>query len=478
MLFSSTVFLFAFLPLVLLCYFASGKKYRNLVLLVFSLLFYAWGEPVYVVLMILSCGVNFILGKLVYRYKWEENYQSEKKTKAVIICTLCFNLGLLGFFKYIDFFIENLNHILPVSISPLHLALPIGISFYTFQSMSYVFDVYRKDAKLQKNFLDLMMYVSLFPQLIAGPIVRYQTVANEINERHESLDEAGEGISLFIIGLGKKVLFANTIGELFTQLGNLDASQQSLGLMWLSAIAYGLQIYFDFSGYSDMAMGLGKIFGFHFLKNFNYPYISTSITEFWRRWHISLGTWFRDYVYIPLGGSRCSKLKMYRNIMVVWMLTGFWHGASWNFVLWGFSFGVILLIEKTFLLKWLEKLPKVVGHIYTLLLVLLSWVIFAYDKIEVGISHIVSMFGFGKLPVWNEATSYYLVSYGLLFAILIFASTPVPKAIHLHLKRKLKGKGHTVYELVVSPAFVLIVLLLSTAYLVSNSFNPFLYFRF
>ena len=478
MLFSSTVFLFAFLPLVLLCYFASGKKYRNLVLLVFSLLFYAWGEPVYVVLMILSCGVNFILGKLVYRYKWEENYQSEKKTKAVIICTLCFNLGLLGFFKYIDFFIENLNHILPVSISPLHLALPIGISFYTFQSMSYVFDVYRKDAKLQKNFLDLMMYVSLFPQLIAGPIVRYQTVANEINERHESLDEAGEGISLFIIGLGKKVLFANTIGELFTQLGNLDASQQSVGLMWLSAIAYGLQIYFDFSGYSDMAMGLGKIFGFHFLKNFNYPYISTSITEFWRRWHISLGTWFRDYVYIPLGGSRCSKLKMYRNIMVVWMLTGFWHGASWNFVLWGFSFGVILLIEKTFLLKWLEKLPKVVGHIYTLLLVLLSWVIFAYDKIEVGISHIVSMFGFGKLPVWNEATIYYLVSYGLLFANLIFASTPVPKAFHLHLKRKLKGKVHTVYELVVSPVFVLIVLLLSTAYLVSNSFNPFLYFRF
>ena len=372
MVFSSFTFLFIFLPLVLLTYFLAKKRqYRNIVLLVFSLIFYAWGEPVYVLLMLLSIIVNYFIALKIERRK--------KGKKKWMIMDVIFNLGIIGFFKYGNFMIQNINSIFHSNIGEMNLALPIGISFYTFQVLSYVIDVYRKTVPAQKSMVNLGMYVTLFPQLIAGPIVRYETVAEEIENRKENFNEVVEGLKRFFIGLGKKVLIANQMALIADTIYGGDLEVTGTIALWLAAISYTLQIYFDFSGYSDMAIGLGRMFGFHFLENFNYPYIAKSITDFWRRWHISLSTWFRDYVYIPLGGNRVNKLKWLRNILVVWLLTGLWHGASWNFILWGVYYGVILIIEKVFLGKLIEKLPKVLQHIYALFFIIIGWVIFRVE---------------------------------------------------------------------------------------------------
>ncbi|MBQ2581381.1 MAG: MBOAT family protein, partial [Ruminococcus sp.] len=376
MLFSSTVFLFLFLPAVLLLYYIAPRKARNLILFVFSLVFYAWGEPVYVFLMIGSTIVAYITGLLADKTK---EGRKAWVPKVSLIVAVLWNMGLLLFYKYTDFFIINANNIFGFSIKELKLVMPIGISFYSFQTLSYVIDVYRGDVKAQKNYLTLGTYVALFPQLIAGPIVRYKDVAQQLAQRKETLSQFAEGVKRFSIGLGKKVLLANSIGALFDAISNTPQSEMSVTASWLGIIAYTFQIFFDFSGYSDMAIGLGKMFGFDFLENFNYPYISDSITEFWRRWHMSLSSWFRDYVYIPLGGNRKGKFRQCVNIMIVWFLTGFWHGANWNFMIWGVYFGIILLCEKLFLLGALKKIPKVIGHIYALILIVIGWGIFAYE---------------------------------------------------------------------------------------------------
>lgn len=378
MVFSSLTFLLMFLPAVLIVYFAVPRRGKNAVLFIFSLLFYAWGEPIYVCLMIFSTVLDYSCGRLV------EKYRGTSKQKIGLIISICVNLGLLFFFKYTDFFIGTVNGVFGTSIPQLNLPLPIGISFYTFQTMSYTIDVYRGDAKMQKNIISFGAYVSLFPQLIAGPIVRYQDIADQLDERTHSFDKFGDGAKRFVTGLGKKVLLANNIGLLWSTISATEAASLTTVGAWLGIIAFAFQIYFDFSGYSDMAIGLGKMFGFSFLENFNYPYISKSVTEFWRRWHMSLGTWFRDYVYIPLGGNRKGLPLQIRNIAVVWLLTGFWHGASWNFVLWGVFYGILLVCEKLFLLKWLKKVPSFVGHIYTMLTVLLGWVLFAFDDFGKG----------------------------------------------------------------------------------------------
>lgn len=470
MVFSSILFLFYFLPVVLTIYFISPKKYRNLILFLSSLLFYSWGEPKYIWIMLFSTILDYTCGRLVYRYKDNKDVNKSRLCLGVSIFT---NLGLLGFFKYFDFFISNINNIFGFNISLLNLTLPIGISFYTFQTMSYTIDVYRGDTKVQNNIISFGTYVTLFPQLIAGPIVRYQTVAEEINNRIESYDLFSEGIKRFILGLGKKVLLANNIGLLWKNISSLNTWDISVLTAWLGILGFSFQIYFDFSGYSDMAIGLGKIFGFNFLENFNYPYMSKSITEFWRRWHISLGTWFREYLYIPLGGNRKGRFKHIRNILIVWILTGIWHGASWNFALWGLFFGVILIIEKLFLLNLLEKLPHYLTRIYTLSLVLMSWVIFAFDSIKDGLNYIKILFGFGNNPIFNHTSLYLLYTNILLFLILIIGSTDIPKRLWKYMSNRFNNKSWIIENI-----FLLLVLGLSIAYLVDQSYNPFLYFRF
>ncbi|MEY8414658.1 MBOAT family O-acyltransferase [Tissierella praeacuta] len=470
MVFSSILFLFYFLPVVLTIYFISPKKYRNFILFLSSLLFYSWGEPKYIWIMLFSTILDYTCGRLVYRYKDNKDVNKARLWLGVSIFT---NLGLLGFFKYSDFFISNINNIFGFNISLLNLTLPIGISFYTFQTMSYTIDVYRGDTKLQNNIISFGTYVTLFPQLIAGPIVRYQTVAEEINNRIESYDLFSEGIKRFILGLGKKVLLANNIGLLWKNISSLNTWDIPVLTAWLGILGFSFQIYFDFSGYSDMAIGLGKIFGFNFLENFNYPYMSKSITEFWRRWHISLGTWFREYLYIPLGGNRKGKFKHIRNILIVWILTGIWHGASWNFALWGLFFGVILIIEKLFLLNLLEKLPHYLTRIYTLSLVLMSWVIFAFDSIKDGLNYIKILFGFGNNPIFNHTSLYLLYTNILLFLILIIGSTDIPKRLWKYMSNRFNNKSWIIENI-----FLLLVLGLSIAYLVDQSYNPFLYFRF
>ncbi|WP_333656951.1 MBOAT family O-acyltransferase [Tissierella praeacuta] len=470
MVFSSILFLFYFLPVVLTIYFISPKKYRNFILFLSSLLFYSWGEPKYIWIMLFSTVLDYTCGKLVYRYKDNKDVNKSRLWLGVSIFT---NLGLLGFFKYFDFFISNINNIFDFNISLLNLTLPIGISFYTFQTMSYTIDVYRGDTKVQNNIISFGTYVTLFPQLIAGPIVRYQTVAEEINNRMESYDLFSEGIKRFILGLGKKVLLANNIGLLWKNISSLNTWDIPVLTAWLGILGFSFQIYFDFSGYSDMAIGLGKIFGFNFLENFNYPYMSKSITEFWRRWHISLGTWFREYLYIPLGGNRKGRFKHIRNILIVWILTGIWHGASWNFALWGLFFGVILIIEKLFLLNLLEKLPHYLTRIYTLSLVLMSWVIFAFDSIKDGLNYIKILFGFGNNPIFNHTSLYFLYTNILLFLILIIGSTDIPKRLWKYMSNRFNNKLWIIENI-----FLLLVLGLSIAYLVDQSYNPFLYFRF
>lgn len=468
MLFSSITFLFAFLPIVLLIYFVSPRALKNTVLLLVSLVFYAWGEPKYVLVMVVTILVGYIMGLLTEHFLVKG---MKKKARAAMIISVALNLSILFFFKYIGFFAGNINSIPGVDITVPKLSLPLGISFYTFQILSYSVDVYWGTVKAQKNLINLAAYITLFPQLIAGPIVRYETIEKELVDRKETLDMFGEGVGRFIMGLGKKVLIANVAGEIFNNLSGIGADKNTVLLSWICAIAYTLQIYFDFSGYSDMAIGLGKMFGFNFLENFNYPYISKSITDFWRRWHISLSSWFRDYVYIPLGGNRCSKPKYFRNILIVWLLTGFWHGAAWNFIIWGLYYFVLLVIEKTFLLKKLEKLPKAISHIYSLFFINLGWVIFAYDDMKALGAALGNMFFMKGLPVVNELTLFYVASYIVFFVIAFMVATPYPKKLYDRLVSKDRSG-------VLETVCLFVILLISTAFLASESFNPFLYFRF
>lgn len=471
MLFSSITFLFAFLALVLILYFIVPRKMKNLVLLVFSLVFYAWGEAVYIILMLASIAVAYVTG--IFADKQKEN-ASPKAALASVIIAVFWNIGLLLFFKYTDFFISNANSMFGFSIKLLGLSLPIGISFYSFQALSYVIDVYRGEIRAQKNIITLATYVSLFPQLIAGPIVRYQTIEQQLMYRKESAEQFADGVKRFAVGLGKKVILANNIGFLFSEISGAPQSDLSVTASWLGILAYTFQIYFDFSGYSDMAIGLGKMFGFDFLENFNYPYISKSITDFWRRWHISLSTWFRDYVYIPLGGNRKGLPRQCLNIMIVWFLTGFWHGANWNFMIWGIYFGVILLLEKLFLLKALNKIPALIQHIYALVLIIIGWGIFAFEDTTALLNNFKNMFFISGLPMINGKALLWITQYAVTFIILIIASTPLPKKIG----EKLSVKIPALYNCVIDPLITLGLLVISTAYLASNSFNPFLYFRF
>lgn len=463
MVFSSLSFLTLFLPLVLLVYFVVPKRAKNLVLFVFSLLFYAWGEPVYVVLMIFSTILDYTCGRLV------EKFRGTPKAKIGLIISLIGNLGLLMFFKYFDFLAASLNGLFGWSIPRHELPLPIGISFYTLQTMSYTIDVYRGQAKAQKNIITFGAYVSLFPQLIAGPIVRYRDIAEQLENRSLSFDKFGEGVRRFAAGLGKKVLLANNIGALWKTISG--AANVSVLSAWLGVAAFAFQIYFDFSGYSDMAIGLGKMLGFDFPENFNYPYISKSVTEFWRRWHISMGSWFRDYVYIPLGGNKRGLPIQIRNIAIVWLLTGLWHGANWNYVLWGAFFGAVLIIEKLFLLKALEKTPKAVQFLYTTFVLSISWVLFAFEDIGKGWSFFKIMFGGAEFADNNAL--YLLLSNLPLLIICVIASMPFPKKAFGKISKKFKNAG-TAAELVCVTG----VMALSTAYLISGSYNPFLYFRF
>ncbi len=492
MVFSSLLFLFRFLAIVLPLYFIVPNRMRNLVLFLASLVFYAWGEPVYVVLMLFSTVVDYTSGRMVARNLERGN---RGKARIFVAISMVVNLSLLGFFKYGDFIIENINAVFGTRIGAMNLGLPIGISFYTFQTMSYTVDVYRGDAKVQKNIISFGAYVALFPQLIAGPIVRFQTIAEQLNHRIHTMAQTSYGITRFMTGLGKKVLLANNIGLVWTEISAIAPENLSMLTAWIGIIAFSLQLYFDFSGYSDMAIGLGEIFGFHFLENFNYPYMSRSITEFWRRWHISLGTWFREYVYIPLGGNRKGKGRQIFNLAVVWFLTGLWHGASWNFVIWGLYFCVLLILEKLFLLKVLERIPAVFGHIYTLFLVVISWAIFSYNDMTDGAAYIKTMFGMGTGGLTDERGLYLLMSNAVLFVILIVAATNLPskligrlfapetenpdRAAAVEAGTGVYGerKYQVVYTILQS-VFIVGIFLWATAYLVDSSFNPFLYFRF
>ena len=464
MVFSSLTFLQWFLPCVLLVYFLVPKRAKNAVLFVFSLLFYAWGEPVYVGLMIFSTILDYSCGRAA------EKYRGTSKAKIALLVSVIVNLSLLGFFKYTDFFIRTVNSVFGCAIPLLNLPLPIGISFYTFQTMSYTIDVYRGDARAQKNILSFGAYVSLFPRLIAGPIVRYQTIAEQLDERTHSFDKFGEGVKRFIGGLGKKVLLANNIGLLWNTVS--QANEQTVLSAWLGILAFAFQIYFDFSGYSDMAIGLGKMFGFDFLENFDHPYCSKSITEFWRRWHISMGTWFWDYVYIPLGGNRRGIAIQLRNIAIVWLLTGFWHGASWNYVLWGVFYGGILIFEKFFLLNRLQKAPVLVRRLYTLLCVMVGWVLFAFEDIGKGWAFLKVMFGGAALC--SSTAMYQLLSYLSLLTLCAVAATPLGKRIYHRFSDQCGARLGAAVEV----AGLALTAVLAVAFLISGSYNPFLYFRF
>ena len=463
MVFSSITFLFYFLPIVLIIYYLIPNKYKNIVLLISSFIFYFYGEPKNIYIMILSILATYIFGILIDKYK------KTKYSKIFLILSIFINIGLLIYFKYADFIIKNINLWLSNKIDLIHVILPIGISFYTFQLISYIVDVYRGEAKVQKNIIKLATYISLFPQLIAGPIVRYTTIENQLENREYNMKNFSIGVRRFIIGLGKKVMIANVMGNLINIF--LVSDEKSVLFYWLYAIALMIQIYFDFSGYSDMAIGLGKMLGFDFPENFNYPYIATSITDFWRRWHISLSSWFRDYIYIPLGGNRVSKLKWIRNIIIVWMLTGLWHGAEWNFVIWGLYFEVLLIIEKVFLLKWLQKIPKVISRIYTLFIVMISFIIFNGEGISTILENIGGLFKFVSIPLITNESMYYLKSYIIVIILGIIGATPICKNILTNEKLK---KIVNILE----PIYLLLIFIICTSYIVDGSFNPFLYFRF
>lgn len=463
MLFTSISFLYYFLPIVLILYFIVPKKAKNFILFIASMAFYFYGEPKYIFLMLAEILIAYIGAIFIDKYK----------NKSILICIIIIHLGLLGIFKYTDFILENINNILSINIPVLRIALPIGISFYTFQIISYEVDVYKNKVRVQKDFLKLATYVSLFPQLIAGPIVRYETIEEELNNRKHTFEKFAYGVRRFTIGLGKKVLIANMLGELCELFTATD--EKSIVFYWIFGISYMLQIYFDFSAYSDMAIGLGRIFGFEFLENFNYPYISKSITEFWRRWHISLSSWFRDYVYIPLGGSKKGKKVLVRNLLIVWTLTGIWHGASWNFVIWGLMFGIILIIEKLWLGKYIEKLPNIFKRIYVLFIVMISFIIFNANNMSDAIININGLFGINKEVFMNNYTLYCLKKYFIILLVSIIGTTPLFKKCIT--KLKMKKSIEKVINLL-EPIFIIILLIIVTAYLVDNSYNPFLYFRF
>ncbi|WP_352420576.1 MBOAT family protein [Proteiniborus sp.] len=473
MLFSSLVFLFVFLPSVITLYYISGKKLRNLILLVFSLFFYAYGEPKYLLIMIVSIIANYLMGLLVDKYRNEE-----MKAKILLAIAVIINLSVIGYYKYTNFLIQNINMIFNTSYPFMKIVMPIGISFFTFQGLSYVIDIYRGHGKLQKNPLNVALYISLFPQLIAGPIVRYETVAEQINNRHESLEGFSYGIERFIIGLSKKILIANSVGLIADEVFGTQISDLSVILAWIGILAYTAQIYFDFSGYSDMAIGLGRMFGFEFLENFNYPYISKSITEFWRRWHISLSSWFRDYVYIPLGGNRVSNYKFFRNILVVWFLTGLWHGAAWNFIAWGLYYGLLLIIEKVFIGKYIQKIWRPFQHIYTMFFVMLGWLLFRSETLSYAIQYFYVMIGIGGQSLLDSTTYYYLFEYKTELLVAFFASFPLYPLIKNKIEDISFGwvKNFIAYF---ARSLVLIGLLLACVmYLINSTFNPFIYFRF
>ena len=462
MVFSSLLFLFFYLPVTLAVYYLSPPRWRNLWLFIVNLVFYGWGEPVYVALMAFSIAVNYAAGYLVDLHR--------DKGRLLLALNAVVNLGLLFFFKYYDFLAQNLSQLPGLSfLHPLGVTLPIGISFYTFQNMSYPIDVYRGDARSQWSFIRYGTYVALFPQLIAGPIVRYKDIAEQLDSRKETKAKFASGVCRFCVGLSKKVLLANNIGALWDVYKAMDPASLSAADAWLGALAFTFQIYFDFSGYSDMAIGLGRMLGFDFVENFNYPYISRSITEFWRRWHISLSTWFRDYVYIPLGGNRRGKGRQILNLLLVWTLTGIWHGASWNFLLWGLYYALLLILEKVFLYNKLEKAPGWVGHIYALILVIVGWVLFSIEDLAGCVMYVRSMF-FGGAGLCSRTFLYYLRSFAPGIAVMILASTPLAKRLYARLPQGVSR--------ILSPVLVLASLLLCTAYLVDSTYNPFLYFRF
>lgn len=465
MLFTSISFLYYFLPALIIIYFITPKKYKNIILLIASLLFYFYGEPKYVFLMILEIIIAYIGAILIDKYK--------NQSKNILIITLFIHVFLLIIFKYTDFIIQTINDISNANIKLLNIALPIGISFYTFQIISYIIDVYNGKVKVQRNIIKLATYVSLFPQLVAGPIVRYQTVEKELDNRVHSFNNFAYGIRRFSVGLAKKVLIANALGELCSKAP--ATSEETVVFFWIFGISYMLQLYFDFSAYSDMAIGLGRIFGFHFPENFNYPYISKSITEFWRRWHISLSTWFKDYVYIPLGGNRVSRYKQIRNILIVWLLTGIWHGANWTFLIWGLLFGIILIIEKIFLNKFMEKLPSFIRRIYVLFIVMILFIIFSSDNMSVALSNIKGLFGMNGEAFINDYTLHYLKSYLPVLIIALFGATPFIKIL-IDKLRKNKYVNNIIN--ILEPILIVVILIVVTSYLIDNSYNPFLYFRF
>lgn len=463
MLFSGIPFLFFFLPCVLLVYFIVPQKGRNAVLLAASLFFYGWGEPKFLLFMVFSIVQGYVFARLIGR---------GRRKKLFLTLSLVLSFALLGYCKYADFFIENFNAVTGLSLPLLKIALPIGISFYTFQIASYEIDVYRGDVAAQHNFIDFAAYVAMFPQLIAGPIVRYRDIAPQLKERTHSLEAAASGASRFAVGLGKKVLVANVLAQLVSAYK--ASAEQTVLYAWLYAIAFTLQIYFDFSGYSDMAIGLGRIFGFSFPENFRYPYIAKSITEFWRRWHMSLGTWFRDYLYIPLGGSRCSRIRHIFNILVVWMATGFWHGAAWNFVFWGLFYAVLLMAEKFFLLPALKK-GRVLPHVYVLLAVTLGFVLFDAASLKDALHQLGTLFGAGTASGLGTEALYMLRSYGVVLALAVLGATPLPAMLW---KKVQEAKSLAPVLTVAEPLCTFALLALCTAFLVDGSFNPFLYFRF
>ncbi len=469
MVFSSLTFMYVFLPIVLLLYFVAPMKVKNFIILVSGLIFYAWGEPRYIWIMIVSSFVDYFAGRII------DIYDKNKRIKlTALLVSMTIDLGFLVYFKYSGFFIDNFNAIFGTDFENPDLPLPIGISFYTFQSMSYTIDMYWGKIKVQKNFMNFLSYVSLFPQLVAGPIVRYEDVQNEIDERKVNINLLGEGVSIFTKGLAKKILLANNIGSLWTTIKALDYSEISTGTAWLGILAFTFQIYFDFSGYSDMAVGLGKMLGFNFPPNFDHPYMSKSISEFWRRWHMTLGSWFREYIYIPLGGNRKGNGRTLFNLMVVWATTGFWHGASWNFIFWGVYFGVLIIIERLGWGKILDKLHPVASTLYTFVLVVLGWVFFDIEGFGNACSYVKAMFG-GNGTFIDSYSLYQFGSYAIMFILCIIASTDLPMRFVKGLKRNPKT---TKFCMISTPVVQAIIILVATAYLVDATYNPFLYFRF
>lgn len=462
MVFTSISFIYYFLPLLLICYFVVPKKFRNIILLMFSVLFYFYGEPKYILLMLIEVLISYVVGLLIDKYK----------SKNILIIGIFIHVLLFGIFKYFNFVIINVNNLFHSNLNLLNVVLPIGISFYTFQIISYEIDVYNKKVNVQNNILKYFLYVFLFPQLIAGPIVRYQDVNNEIDNRNVTFGMFANGLRRFIIGLSKKVIIANNLGELCNIYLNLG--DKSVLFTWIFAISYMLQIYFDFSGYSDIAIGLGKMLGFNFPENFNYPYMAKSITDFWRRWHMTLSSWFRDYVYIPLGGNKKGVLKQIRNILIVWSLTGLWHGASWNFIVWGLYFGILLILEKFILKKYFSNVPKFIKGIYTLFLVMISFVIFQGDSLSSAFNIIKGLFGLNGELFINNVTLYYLKGYVLFIVLGVISSTNYVKNLVIKISN---GKGKKIIN-ILEPIYLLILLIIVTMYLIDSSYNPFLYFRF